>query len=511
MAIFPQRKYFNQRLALSCSLIALSSFNYGFDNQAFATTQAMNAFTKQFGDYNAKKKTYALDPVWLSLFNSLVYIGFGAGVIIGSLISSRFGRRWCMFTMSLFALVTATISVTSNTREQIMAGRILNYLYVGMELSVVPVFQAEIVPAPIRGFIVGTYQLSLILGGLIINCVCRGTSGLPDSRAWRIPIGLFYIIPTIIASLILFVPESPRWLLTKGRIDEARANLQLLREGPFTDEEIDEQFSQLQVALEIEQEKGNFKEIFQGINRRRTLLVIGLNFFQQATGQAFASQYGAIYIKSLGTVNAFDMTLANGFINLFTISFVLIVTDRIGRRPLLLAGAAIQTAALMTMGGLGTSSPVIYSEKIGIVSMISVMAFGFSIGWGPLTYVVSTELPALRLRDYTLRVGFVANVIINFAVTFSIPYLLNAPYANLGSKVGFIFGALAVLAALFTWFFVPEGKGKSLEQIDRLFVDGTRVRDFGTMREEGGEDIRDGDISGIDGKRGVRVGVKEDV
>src|SRR5690242_9124737 len=153
-----------------------------------------------------------------------------------------------MFTMSLFALVTATISVTSNTREQIMAGRILNYLYVGMELSVVPVFQAEIVPAPIRGFIVGTYQLSLILGGLIINCVCRGTSGLPDSRAWRIPIGLFYIIPTIIASLILFVPESPRWLLTKGRIDEARANLQLLREGPFTDEEIDEQFSQLQVA-----------------------------------------------------------------------------------------------------------------------------------------------------------------------------------------------------------------------------------------------------------------------
>lgn len=79
MVIFLQRKYFNQRLALSCSLIALSSFNYGFDNQAFATTQAMNAFTKQFGDYNAKKKTYALDPVWLSLFNSLVYIGFGAG------------------------------------------------------------------------------------------------------------------------------------------------------------------------------------------------------------------------------------------------------------------------------------------------------------------------------------------------------------------------------------------------------------------------------------------------
>jgi SP family sugar:H+ symporter-like MFS transporter len=79
MAFFPQRKYFNQRLALACSLIALSSFNYGFDNQAFATTQAMDSFTKKFGDYNAKTKKYVLNPVWLSLFNSLVYIGFGAG------------------------------------------------------------------------------------------------------------------------------------------------------------------------------------------------------------------------------------------------------------------------------------------------------------------------------------------------------------------------------------------------------------------------------------------------
>lgn len=79
MALFPQAKYFNTKLALACSLIALSSFNYGFDNQAFATTQAMDSFTKQFGVYNSTKKAYALEPYWLSLFNSLNYIGFGAG------------------------------------------------------------------------------------------------------------------------------------------------------------------------------------------------------------------------------------------------------------------------------------------------------------------------------------------------------------------------------------------------------------------------------------------------
>ena len=213
-----------------------------------------------------------------------------------------------------------------------MAARILNYLYAGMELSVVPVYQSEIVPAPAPGMIVGTYQLSLILGGLIINAVCRGTSGIQGNKAWRIPLGLFYIAPTIILSLIWFVPESPRWLLTKNRVEEARADLHKLREGAFTSEEIEEQFQQLQYALEVEQKQGTFKEIFQGINRKRTLLVVIINFFQRATGQAFGSQYGAIYIKSLGTVNPFNMTLILAVINLCAIAASVLLTDELGRR-----------------------------------------------------------------------------------------------------------------------------------------------------------------------------------
>lgn len=125
----------------------------------------MDAFTKQFGTYDKASGTYELNSVWLSLFNSLNYIGFvvgewhfrqiswgssnirfvsAAGVIVGSFISARFGRRKCMFVMSVYALITATIAVTSNTKDQIMVARILNYVYVGIELSVVPVFQSEI-------------------------------------------------------------------------------------------------------------------------------------------------------------------------------------------------------------------------------------------------------------------------------------------------------------------------------------------------------------------------------
>ncbi|CAK7210100.1 hypothetical protein SBRCBS47491_000656 [Sporothrix bragantina] len=485
LAVVRERtQYFNTRLFLSVSLIALSSFNYGFDNQAFATTQSMTAFQKTFGVYNATTKTYSLPSVWLSLFNSLNYITFGFGVIFGSYISGRFGRRWCMFGMSCFALVSATVCVTSQNKSQIMAARILNYFYVGMELSVVPMFQSEIVPGPIRGLAVATYQLSIGLGGLVINGACFATNNsFTDNRSWRIPLGLFYIVPATIISGIWFVPESPRWLLQQHRVSEARQNLGLLRKGSrryATEADIDQEFEELQNQLARESEKGTFMEMFRGrTNIKRTLIVVLINFFQQASGQGFVSQYGAVYVKSLNTFNPTMFSLMNSGISVAVIIAVLIAADKLGRRTSLLLSGAVMIAALFSMGGIGTQpSPLSTASKKGIMSMITVYGVGFAIGWAPLTYVVATEIPALRLREHTLRLGFVVNVIFNFAVNFSIPYLINADYANLGSKVGFVFGSIMVLSMFFVYFCVPECKGKSLEQVDFLFHNGTRLRDF---------------------------------
>lgn len=119
-------KHFNKNLSLAFCVIAISTFNYGFDNAGYATTQAMEPFQRQFGELNPRTGRYSLDPVWLSLFNSLNFIGFAAGVILGSVVSARWGRRWCMFTMSAWALIPATIAITSSNRDQIMAARVLN-------------------------------------------------------------------------------------------------------------------------------------------------------------------------------------------------------------------------------------------------------------------------------------------------------------------------------------------------------------------------------------------------
>lgn len=411
MGFFSEKKrYFNPQLALTCSLIAVSTFNYGFDNQAFATTQAMTPFAQQFGSYDDETGQPYLPASWLSLFSSLNYIGFAAGVLVGSWISARWGRRMCMFVMSIYALGTATVCITSRSKDQIMAARILNYVYVGMELAVVPAYQSEIVPAPVRGLIVGTYQLSLGVGGVVINCICLGTSTLPDNRAWRIPLGLFYVVPTIVASAIWFVPESPRWLLQQGRTDEARVNLFKYRAGVFTDEEVEFEIHQTQVQLDAESEQGRYIDIFNRSQLKRTMMVVGLNFFQEITGQQFSSQFGAIFVKQLNTVNPFIMTIIMGLISVSVNCVALLFNDQVGRRPPLLLSAAVMAIGMLTMGGLGTADVLTRNIKIAIVSMLGVSTAGFALGLAPLCYVVSTELPALRLRDATLRTGFFVNV-----------------------------------------------------------------------------------------------------
>lgn len=225
----------------------------------------------------------------------------------------------------------------------------------GMELSVIPIFQAEIMPAPVRGFAVASYQMSFALGGIVMSAICRGTSSLTTDAAWRIPLGCFYIVPSVIAGLIWFIPESPRWLISQGKVEDARAALFRLRVNA-TEASVSEEVTAVQLGLDIEKDKGSYADLFRGNNRRRTAIIIGTNFFLQATGQAFASQYGTIFVRSLGTINPFDFSLMNSFIGTLCCLTAMILVDKLGRRPLMIAGSGVQAMWLFIMGGVGCES-----------------------------------------------------------------------------------------------------------------------------------------------------------
>jgi SP family sugar:H+ symporter-like MFS transporter len=203
-----------------------------------------------------------------------------------------------------------------------------------------------------------------------MSSVIRGTSTIPTDLSWRIPVALFYVVPSIVASAVWFLPESPRWLLSKGRTDDARTALLRIRVNA-TEESVNEEIEHVMKAIAIESTQGSYADMFKGTNTRRTLIVMGVNFFLQATGQgesrrgrmsfagatdslAFGSNYGAIYIRSLGTINPFNMTLINSFIGFFGCIVAMILVDKTGRRKLMIFGTIGQTACLLVMGGVGS-------------------------------------------------------------------------------------------------------------------------------------------------------------
>lgn len=207
------------------------------------------------------------------------------------------------------------------------------------------------------------------------------------------------------------------------------------------------------------------------MQRNRTIIVILLLFFQQSTGQSFASQYGTLFVKALDTINPFNVTLGTNAIDIGGILLCMISADRFGRRPVLITSALLQAIAMLIMGAIGTVDSSISSAKAGIVTMMLLYSFGWSLGYAPLAYVVAAELPSPQLREYTLRVGYTIKLIMEFIITFTYPYLEDADEANIGGRLGFIYGSIAFLAFVFS-FFVPETRKLELEEMDKRFCNG---------------------------------------
>ncbi|OAQ99670.1 hypothetical protein LLEC1_03656 [Akanthomyces lecanii] len=462
----------------SVALLFFSAFNYGFSDQSFASTQATAAFTRQFGEYSARTRRYALTTVYLSLLNSIKAGTQLVGVFAGSWVSDRYGRRACICAMSVYALGSTAVIVSSSGRAQMLVGRSIHYIYLGMQLAVIPTFLAEISPVQLRGTAGASYWLAIKFGGLVVTSIVRGTSTIKGNASWRIPISLILVIPAILIILVWFIPESPRWLLLRGRRDAALSSLARLRQSRAEraarlppSQSVIQELDDLSDAIErLRRETAQesrpvgsrslaarlrlrqLAAMFSRKHRRCTAICVGLLFFQQSTGQSFASQYGTLFVKALHTINPFSVALGINAIDIGAILVCMALVDRVGRRSLLIASAFLQTAALMIMGGLGV-------------------------------------LPSPFLREYTLRMAYSAKLIMEFVISFTYPYLEDVGKANLGGRLGFIYGSVAFLALVFSVFAVPETKQIELEDMAIVF-EKHQLR-HGKMAQAGAAAVKD--------------------
>lgn len=204
-------------------------------------------------------------------------------------------------------------------------------IYLGMQMAVIPTALSELAPARVRGGMGVLYWLSIKCGGLLVTGIARGTEHITSNAAWRIPFGLILIIPFMICFMVWFIVEPPRWFLLRDRPEEAFQALRRLKPN-MTEETLRQEFDILSYKVSQQLQKRNFKDLFTKENRQRTFVVVACNFFQQATGQAFASQYGTLFVKQLNTINPFSVTLSTNAVDIGAIIMSAMLIDQVGRR-----------------------------------------------------------------------------------------------------------------------------------------------------------------------------------
>jgi len=461
-------------------LVLLSLKYHQDDTASFGGVQAIPAFGKQFGVFEPSLKTYALPAKTSSLLTSLAFAGKLIGTIFIGPCTERFGHRFGMYLLCIVTIVGAIIQCTSKKAAQFIIGRIVVYIGVGIVENVVPTYQSEIVPAPARGFVVGSLQMFLVCGSLVASGVNRRYSTSVVSSGWIIPVSIQLVTPVIILAGLFFIPPSPRWLLYKGRRDEAIAVLESVRpkkdvaaglcveEANAIEESIREEAERRQSGSA---EKLGWLDLFKGPNLRRTVIATMVFAFQQLTGQGFSSQYGTVFYirEGLGS-KSFTYSLINTAVSLPVCFLGMVLLEYFGRRPVLIGGAFFQSLFLYIVAGIGGQAGT--QPKANINMMIAatmLFNFSFSASWAPLSYVVASEVGTGALREKTMAFSSIINVICAFVVSFTLPYLLNPPFANLQARVGYIYGSIAAVAMFYAIFFVPETKGRSLEELDELF------------------------------------------
>jgi hypothetical protein len=297
------------------------------------------------------------------------------------------------------------------------------------------------------------------------------------------------------SALIATSPRSPWWLVSKGKEDQALHSLHRLGYSASSGEDA-KRLSNIKVTLEEireETEGVTYLECFRASNLRRTIISIAPLSVQQFTGIVFAASYSTYYAELAGysTDAAFKLQIVQQVLSMIgnVISWYLI--DKVGRRGLTVYGTAGLTVILWVMGGLAVGGSS--GELKGTVAMILLYCFFYNVTIGATAYTVLTEVSTARLRVKTIALGLALQSCFGLMWSFVLPYLFNPDKANLGGKVGFIFGGLSFPCIAFLWWFQPETKGRSYEELDEMFTKRIPAREFANYHpdvQRRGEEVK---------------------
>ncbi|XP_076898225.1 putative polyol transporter 4 [Bidens hawaiensis] len=401
------------------------------------------------------------------------------GSLGGGRASDALGRKWTMGIAAIVFQVGALIMTLAPNFQILMVGRLLAGVGIGFGVMIAPVYIAEISPTISRGSFTSFPEIFINFGILLGYVSNYAFSGLPAHINWRIMLAVGILPSVFIAFALCIIPESPRWLVMQNRVDEARS---VLLKTIDVEAEVEERLSEILKAAGIgtgienkggenQEEKAVWRELLSPSPSLRRMLItgFGIQCFQQITGIDATVYYSPEILQTAGIEEKSRLlaaTVAVGVAKTVFILVAIVLIDKVGRKPLLYVSTIGMTACLC---GLAISLSVFKATTLGvalaILSICANVAF-FSIGIGPVCWVITSEIFPLRLRAQASALGAVGNRVCSGVVAMS---FLSVSRAISMAGTFSIFTVISAMSVVFVYKLVPETKGKSLEQIELMF------------------------------------------
>ena len=429
------------------AVAALGGLLFGYDTGVISG--AILFITKQF----------SLSATMEEIVVSSVLVGAAVGAALGGALTRRFGRRILIILAGIIFTVSAVASALAPTVTWLVAARMVSGIGIGIASFISPMYIAELVPAKVRGSLVAVNMLAITTGIVVAYLADYALSGI---QGWRYMFALA-AIPSIALVIAMWrLPDSPRWLISSSRVEEARRVLQSVR----TVSDVNPEIADIQQSMEKQGESG-LRGLFQPSLRMPMMVGLGLAVFQQITGINTVIYYAPTIFKFAGVVATGPAILAGAGLTIVMWCFhvmAIFLLDRVGRRPLLLVGVAGQIIGLAILGAAFHFPQLATVKSYVAIGGLVIYVACFAFGLGPIFWLLISEIYPLKIRGAAMSIVTVTNWGMNLAVAVTFLTLVRV----LGQSGTFwLYGVIAVGAWVFFYRLVPETKGKTLEQIEK--------------------------------------------
>jgi MFS transporter, SP family, galactose:H+ symporter len=478
-----QTKQNKSLVIIIAAIAATGGLLFGFDTGVISG--AIPFFQKAFG----------ITDSWIEIITTAGLIGAVAGAMFSGRIADIIGRRKVILAAAVIFVIGAIWSGASSGPVMLVFARLFLGIAIGVSSFAVPLYIAEISPTKTRGTMVSMFQL-LITIGIMVSYLSDSAFAVPDGHpdyniCWR-PMFYVGVIPALIMFIgMVFLPETPRWLISKGHEDKCRDVLQKVEDSSLVEEVISK------MKADIEADKANkvkWNEVFRKWLRVPLIIAVGIMFVQQFTGINTIIYYSPKIFLMSGFADAQAAVWASVSVGVVNVAFTILslfMIDKLGRRKLYFIGVTGLVLALLAMGTcFALQSTLGDSIKWVTIALIWIYIAFFAISLGPLGWLIISEVFPLSVRGIGSSIGALSNWLFNGIVAFTFFKLvkgLTLPGSSivlkgedLGNPAGafFLYALVGIISIVWGYFFIPETKNITLERIEEHWREGTSPRDI---------------------------------